>query len=74
MDREILPPRPRVQHEYIRGDVLNLLHHIELAETVQAAALVLQSVEFAAVRSGQLANWMQPMVNETTTSAVDGGA
>ena len=74
MDRETLPPRPRVQHEHIRGDILNLLHHIELAETVQAAALILQSVEFAAVRSGQLANWMQPMVNETTTSAVDGGA
>jgi hypothetical protein len=74
VDRKILPACPRVHHEYIRGHVLNLLHHIELAETVQAAVLVPQSIKFAAVRSGQLANWMQPMVNETTTSAVDGGA
>src|SRR6202022_1781792 len=74
VDRKILPACPRVHHEYIRGHVLNLLHHIELAETVQAAVLVLQSIKFGAVRSGQLANWMKPMVNETTTSAVDGGA
>jgi hypothetical protein len=51
-----------------------LLHHIEFAQTVQAAALVRQRFEFLAVRSGQIANWMQPMVNKTPTSAIDGGA
>jgi hypothetical protein len=33
-----------------------------------------QRFEFLAVRSGQLANWMQPMVDKTRAFAIDGGA
>ena len=71
MDREILPAGPRLQHEDVRGDVLDLLRDIELAQTIQAAALVVEGIELAAVRSGELANGVQPMVDEATTSAVD---
>src|SRR5262249_1882411 len=71
---EILPASPRVQHEDVGRDVLDLLDHIELAQTVEPAALVVNGAKLAAVRSRQLANGMQPMVDETTTSAVDGGA
>ena len=37
------------------------------------AADVPQRFEFVAVRSRQLANRMQPMVDKTPTSAIDGG-
>ena len=74
MNREILPAYPRVEHEDVGGDVLDLLHHIEFAQTVQAAVLVPQRFEFVTVRSRQLANRMQPMVDKTPTSAIDGGA
>ena len=73
MNREILPACPGVEHEDVGGHVLDLLHHIEFAQTVQAAMLVPQRFEFPAVRSRQLANRMQPMVNKTPTSAIDGG-
>ena len=69
----MLPARPRVEHEDVGGDVLNLPHHIQLAQTVQAAALVPQRFKFLAVRPGQVANWVQPMVDKTPTSAIDGG-
>src|SRR5215831_2567721 len=73
VNSEILTACPRVEHEDVGGNVLNLLHHIEFAQTVQAAMLVPQRFEFPAVRSRQLANRMQPMVNKTPTSAIDGG-
>ena len=34
MNREILPACPRVEHEDVGGDVLDLLHYVEFAQTV----------------------------------------
>src|ERR1041385_3620766 len=73
MNRKRLAAGPRVQHEDVGGDVLDLLHHIEFAQTVEAVALVPQRFELLAVRPRQLANWMQPMVNKAPTSAIDRG-
>src|ERR1700730_4891808 len=73
MNRELRPACPRVEHEDVGGDVLDLLHHVEFAQTVQATMLVRQHFEFVAVRSGQLANRMQPMIDKTPASAIDGG-
>src|SRR5215469_8498349 len=74
MNREILPACPRVEHEDIGSHILDLLNHIEFAQAVKPATLVLQRFELLAVRSGQLANGMQPVVDEPPTFTIDGGA
>ncbi len=67
-----LAAAPGVLHEHVGGDVAHLADDVELAQAVHAAALVGDGLEFRAVDVRDLADGMQPVVDETAALAVDG--
>src|SRR5580700_6605637 len=74
VNAEILAARPSVLHEHVGGDVPDLADDVELAQAIEAGVPVGDRFELAAVRVENLANRMQPVVDEAAPLAVHGCA
>ena len=74
MDRELLAARPGVLDEDVGGDVAHLADDVELAQAVEAAALVGDRLELVAMVVVDLADRVQPVVDQAAPLAVDRGA
>ena len=72
MHAEVLPARPGVLHEHVGHDVLDLPHDVQFAQAVEAVAQVGDGVELVAVGGVDLADGVQPVVDEAAPLAVDG--
>src|SRR5690348_4320844 len=64
MDRELLPARPRLLHEDIRGDVAHLADDVELAQPVETLLGLGYGVELAAVIMRHFADGMKPVIDK----------
>src|SRR5512135_2942958 len=73
MHEERLPARPGVLDKHVGGYVLHLAHDVELAEPVAAGVLVGNCIELGAMLVVNLADGMEPMVDEATALAIHRG-
>src|SRR5215469_18356265 len=71
MDRDGLTARPGLPNEDVGGDIAHLAHDIELAEAVEARALLGDRLELGAMRAVDLADGMEPVIDEAAPPAID---
>jgi hypothetical protein len=74
MDGKVLSTRPCVLHDDIRCDVPDLPDDIQLAQPIEAGALVRHCLKLVPVIVINLANGMQPVVDKAAAQAVHRGA
>src|SRR5689334_8737805 len=70
MDPKVLAARPGILHEHVRGDILRLAHDVELAKPVAPRARLCDLVELGAMFQSDLADGMEPMIDEAAPLAV----
>ena len=73
MDADLLAARPGVLHEDVGRDVAHLAHDVQLAQAVEAGAPFGDRLELVAVLLEDLADRMQPVVDQAAALAVDRG-
>src|SRR5258706_2223347 len=73
VDAERLAARPGVLDEDVRGDVGDLADDVELAQPLEPAALVADRLELGAVGGEDLADRVQPVVDQAPALAVARG-
>lgn len=71
MNAELLAARPCVLHEDIGRDVVHLLDDVELAQPIEAFAVIRNGVELILVRLPHLADRMQPVIDRPAPLAID---
>lgn len=71
MNAELLAARPCVLHEDIGRDVVHLLDDVELAQPIEAFAVIRNGVELILVRLPHLADRMQPVIDQPAPLAID---
>src|SRR5690348_9134382 len=69
---ELLSACPGILDKHVCGNVLHLTHHVEFTQTVETYGLVRHGVEGMPMLVIDLADRVQPVVDQSAPLAIDG--